>query len=101
VNTSPFQNIRLIKVDAWGVQGGSVRLQWATADQAALPPVGVVDLNVGANDRPFVSEVAPFLCWGTSAGSRATGAPVAIVFVPDPLPGGDPTAVVYYHLECW
>jgi hypothetical protein len=75
-------------------------LQWATTENAALPPVGVVDLNVGLNDRPFVSEEAPFLCWGTSSGSGGVPSPVGIVFGAPPS-GDPPTGVVYYHLECW
>jgi hypothetical protein len=98
--TSPQQNIRLLRVDAWGAQGGSVRLQWSSVDAAAIAPLGMVDLNVGVTDRPFVSEWAPSLCWDSSSGSGSLGQPLAIYFTPGST-GSDNKGVVYYHLECW
>jgi hypothetical protein len=101
----PWNNVRVRKVNVWGVQGGSVSLDYVSS-AAVPPPPELDDTNAGYSDRPFASRAAPQFAWSTT---RATsgGAPPQNVF--DLAFNGavtgtvvtSPTAYVHVHVDLW
>jgi hypothetical protein len=103
--TFPWNNVRVRKVNAWGVQGGSVSLEYVSS-AAVPPPPEIDDTNAGYTDRPFTSRVAPQFAWSPtrviSGGSNPQNV-VDIAFI-GAVTGTivtSPTAYVHVHVDLW